>query len=557
MIITYPSREFDEAVAAVCHGNFSEVQARGLNCLLRENREALDEYIIRVELHSHLASSSDLFDVMTGAYDECPGSSCLSQDVSEPPDTGLTAGGKKSTRLILTLVPLFILAIILIGRWWSPGGVALNSSGSAAVASAMLDREVAAVWAGDGVTPQSGDSLAPGDFHLISGLVQILFYDGARVAIEGPAEFTLINSGGMSISSGRLIAEVAPQAIGFRVVTPQATITDLGTAFCMEVTEDLTELHVIEGRTEVEPTNGEEIRVIEEGAAVALYNNRAPNPVIVDTWRFASLFELQKRSLQNQNTLYENWRQSGELLSMDESLLVRLDFEDHDGGDWKLSNSSRQKNSPADATKIGCQWTHGRWPGKKALEFRGVNDRVRLMVPGESDSLTLSMWIRVQGLDRSINSLFMSDGFEAGTIHWSIRHDGVMGLTLIGRGHRDFEIMATPPVVTLERLGKWIHLAVVVDGPGGTVKQFFNGEPVSIHSHRIRPPFHIGKAEIGNWNAVGFPVNDPFMIRNFSGAIDEFCLFKRALGDEQINRLYNQGNPQPNHSASNDSIEKL
>ena len=37
----------------------------------------------------------------------------------------------------------------------------------------------------------------------------------------------------------------------------------------------------------------------------------------------------------------------------------------------------------SDGTVVGCQWTEGRWPGKKALEFQQVSDRVRLKMPGE------------------------------------------------------------------------------------------------------------------------------------------------------------------------------
>lgn len=61
MKINFPSREFDDAVAAVCHGLTSDEQARALNELLRQEPAARDEYILRVELHSRLASQSELF----------------------------------------------------------------------------------------------------------------------------------------------------------------------------------------------------------------------------------------------------------------------------------------------------------------------------------------------------------------------------------------------------------------------------------------------------------------------------------------------------------------
>ena len=61
MKLVFPSHEFDDAVAAVCHGSMSDEQARALNELLRSDAAARDEYILRVELHSRLASNPDLF----------------------------------------------------------------------------------------------------------------------------------------------------------------------------------------------------------------------------------------------------------------------------------------------------------------------------------------------------------------------------------------------------------------------------------------------------------------------------------------------------------------
>jgi GrpB-like predicted nucleotidyltransferase (UPF0157 family) len=61
MKIGFRSPEFDDAVAAVCHGSATDEQARALNESLRNNADARDEYILRLELHSRLASEPDLF----------------------------------------------------------------------------------------------------------------------------------------------------------------------------------------------------------------------------------------------------------------------------------------------------------------------------------------------------------------------------------------------------------------------------------------------------------------------------------------------------------------
>jgi hypothetical protein len=195
-----------------------------------------------------------------------------------------------------------------------------------------------------------------------------------------------------------------------------------------------------------------------------------------------------------------------------------------------------------DAAIVGCQRTQGRWPEKGALEFQSVSDRVRLTVPGEFQALTLTAWVCVKGLDRKINSLFMSDGFEPGTVHWVIRRDGVLGLTVIGTSPGDYQIVTSPPVISLDQFGTWMHLAVVLDAK--RVTHYVNGFPVSERALKIGPPYRVGAAELGNWNAKGFPEKDPFMIRNFSGGMDEFCLFSRALSEHEIRALYSQGRPQ-------------
>ena len=137
----------------------------------------------------------------------------------------------------------------------------------------------------------------------------------------------------------------------------------------------------------------------------------------------------------------------------------------------------------------------------------------------------------------------------AGTVHWTIRQDGVLALTAISSEPGRYQICHSPPVLTLDQFGLWVHLAVVIDGGAKRVAHYLNGVSVSEESLTIKSPFRIGVAELGNWNAQGFPRNDPFMIRNFSGAMDEFCLFRRALNADEIRALHSAGKPQPDPIA--------
>lgn len=575
MKLFFPSPEFDQAVADVCHGSIDEELASALNQLLRENPAARDEYILRTALHARLASDSDLF---ANLLTDAAASSVNLNKAQESGDPQCDSNPVRFwQRRELWAAAWIVMAVILGALFldFVPGRPELQPvdlTGGSTASVAMLDQTVEAKWGDLQVVPQLGDPLAPGKLNLESGWVQILFYSGARVVIEGPAVFELIDSSSMIFSRGRLIAEISPQAGGFRMSTPHAVLKESGsavstgftesfdrsgdfkepleTAFGLDVAAAVTELHLFEGRVQLETVPQRTVRELEEGTAVAVEDDQAFRSIFMDAWKFASLFELQQRSMAAETLRYETWRESIERLNKDSSLLLRLDFENQPDNHWRLRNTSQARTSITAGTVIGCQWTSGRWINKQALGFQNVNDRVRLIVPGEYDSLTFALWVRVQGLDRRINSLFMSDGFEPGTIHWSIRNDGVMGLTLIGPERRNFVLSTSPPVLTLDRIGKWVHLAAVVDGPGRRLIQYVNGQLVAEDSHHIAPPYNIGESELGNWNAEGFVGADPFLIRNFSGAMDEFCLFGSALNGEEIRELYRRGKPQSEFSGS-------
>jgi hypothetical protein len=523
MKIAFPSHEFDEAVAAVCHGSALDEQARALNELLRGDAAARDEYILRLELHSRLGSEPDLFA-------EANENKIAAAENIRPLQLQQRARTPKAN---------WILAWAF--RFSHPG----ERQGATSKAVAMLNRVVDAQWNQRDEAPRLGAPLEPGWLRLKSGLAQIVFYSGARVVIEGPAEFQLVSASEVSCRSGRLTAEVPPQARGFRVSTPQMNVTDLGTVFGLDVKASRTELHVFKGSVEFQSTAGTAKQDLNEGVGAVTENSRPARLITADPKTFASLFDLQFKSSAADVLRHEQWRTASSRLDEDPSLLVHFDFEQKDAAEWRLRNASARKEAAPDGTIVGCQWAEGRWPDKHALEFRSVNDRVRLSVPGEYEALTLAAWVRVQGLDRQINSLFMSDGFEAGTVHWSIRHDGVLALTAIGSEPGGYQICTSPQALTLNQFGLWVHLAVVIDGGAKHVAHYLNGVPASEHALTIKPPFRVGVGELGNWNAKGFPKDDPFMIRNLGGAIDEFCLFSRALNAEEIRALHSSGKPQP------------
>jgi hypothetical protein len=541
MTLSFPSPEFSDAVAAVCHGSATEAEMGALNELLRSDPRARDEYLFQVELHSRLASDPDLFSLVGDA------STSLSLPAVNAGDRGnLVPLNPVELPVRWKLVRMLALAACLmliaggIGTVWLRWSA--TRSGATSFAVAMLTRTVDARWSPKTQSPRVGSALEPGSLQLESGLAQVVFYSGARLVLEGPVELRLVSPSEAVCVSGRVLAEVPIPARGFRLRTGQLSVVDLGTSFGIDASRSQTEVHVFKGKVELQPGIAGE-QSLAEGQAALVQGNGLPQLMAANPEVFAPMFEFQVRSLASEAVRYDQWRLSSAQLNRDPSLVMRFDFEDLSDPDWTLPNKAERNGVAEGGIIVGCQRAEGRWREKTALEFQSVNDRVRLTVPDEFRAITLSAWVCLKGLDRDFNSLFMSDGFEPGTVHWLIRRDGVLGLTVFGPRFGRFQILASPPVSSLGKLGLWQHLAVVIDGKAQEVVHYVNGLPISRHALKMERPFRVGSAELGNWNARSGPNPEPSLIRNLSGSLDEFELFSRALSDAEIRKLYLKGKP--------------
>jgi hypothetical protein len=86
-----------------------------------------------------------------------------------------------------------------------------------------------------------------------------------------------------------------------------------------------------------------------------------------------------------------------------------------------------------------------------------------------------------------------------------------------------------------------VHLAVVYDRDNSQVTHYVDGRPAAQLSMQFDIPLRIGEAELGNWNLASHRNSTP--VRYFTGSMDEFMLFSRALDDDEVERLYKQGRP--------------
>jgi hypothetical protein len=246
------------------------------------------------------------------------------------------------------------------------------------------------------------------------------------------------------------------------------------------------------------------------------------------------------------------WTEAARQFSASPGVLLHYLFEAT--ADGQMSNAVPGANPGSNATIIGCERVDGRWLGKPALAFMRVSDRVRFAMYGsEYNALTFLAWVRVDALPNDLNNLFRPDDVpHHGYPYWLVDGGGRLRLTYLpdeqaGRPPDENEpkpwVKAISPPLLATRMGRWTHLATVVDMPARLVTHYVDGQSVSRHELERPMPLRIGAAELGSSRTTQPSAVGRRQLKNFVGCMDEFALVGRALAAEEIHQLYESGRP--------------
>ncbi len=153
---------------------------------------------------------------------------------------------------------------------------------------AELGDHVDAKWSEDGMPEANGRLRAGRRLVLNTGIAEIAFTGGARVILEGPAEFEPLSPTSGLLSQGLLSAHVPPVARGFVIRAPDATVVDWGTEFGVAVEHGgLSDVEVFTGRVEVELAGGGKPtgtkRVLAAGEAIHVWSPTENGPPVMET----------------------------------------------------------------------------------------------------------------------------------------------------------------------------------------------------------------------------------------------------------------------------------
>lgn len=412
---------------------------------------------------------------------------------------------------------------------------------------ALMTRLVDVAW-GDNQRPlEVGDAIPPGRLAIESGYVQVEFFCGATVILEGPAELDLQSPMLARVRHGKLRAHVPPAARGFSLEVDDMTVVDLGTEFGLSVNGEGANVQVFDGEVEIARPS-EATQLLTKGQALVRDASGAFENTEVTPERFVDVAALESHVRNQRDQRYDRWKAWSDEIRGDSRLIAYYSFDGNIDWQRRLPCDLVPANNELDGAIVGARRVDGRWPAKRALEFKQPGDRVRVQISGEFSSLTFACWVRIDSLDRWFNSLFLTDGYDEGEPHWQILDSGQLYFSVRPArrdkpGPRDFKSLS-PPFWNATLSGRWIHLAVVYNVESRSISHYLNGELLSadtVPAEKVVAT-KIGTASIGNWSVPTQP-NSEFAIRNLNGSFDELAIFAAALTADEIKGIYENGKP--------------
>ncbi len=264
----FPSAEFDDAVAAACHGTIGDEPLAALLALLAQDVAACDEYVLRTAIHARLTS------VMPGLSPALErGDVALDTLAGGVPRRAAGAASWKVVPLMTGLVCLAAIVLVSLAVPRMRGGGPIEPASVPPAVVARFGPMEAAKWVAADVRHQDGDPIVAGQrLELSAGTARIQFTSGAAVTLVGPAIFDVRSDLEGELTLGRVqVVASTPESKGFTIHTRTARFVDLGTVFTAEADPDgQCRVGVASGEVLVQVTGSPTISRLREGELMTI-----------------------------------------------------------------------------------------------------------------------------------------------------------------------------------------------------------------------------------------------------------------------------------------------
>jgi len=205
----------------------------------------------------------------------------------------------------------------------------------------------------------------------------------------------------------------------------------------------------------------------------------------------------------------------------DDGLLVRYTFDSIAEG--KALDSS---GNGYDGELMGGARTDSGKRGQAVL-LNGTDAYIQMPKIGLHRAMTMTAWIKVLGLNANewSMSIFHRPSWKGGDPHMQVMNgSGCVRLAVNGN---------VPEVIDSrfsfkDRLGEWVHVAVVYDSAARKSAIYINGRKDSEAEFSVARALNLEELKLGCWGP------EP---RFLKGLIDDFRIYRRALSQDEIGRM--------------------
>ena len=251
---SYELSQLKYLLSSLCEGMLDEPEAKHLRELLNRSEEARGMYIQYLHMHASLAYTQ------SRPAQETPNS----QLAAIEPGSLFTARFEElkswgsdvlagAPRTMASVAALLLGVAALLFLFLNTENTPSPFTRSRVQYVARVVRDVDCRWGKETVAAVQGGLLhCQDELDLLEGMAKLRFDCGAEVILRGPAKLRIDSGMRCFLTSGELSAIVPEVAQGFTVDTPLGRVVDLGTAFGVNVDEEI-EVQVFEGELELHP----------------------------------------------------------------------------------------------------------------------------------------------------------------------------------------------------------------------------------------------------------------------------------------------------------------
>jgi hypothetical protein len=481
--------------------------------LIQSSKEARAYYVELCQMHAMLSEEHGAFASGMGTF--------------KKPNTS------KKSKAILRFV--FSLAALLAIGFIIPLAIQSKKPDSKTPfrgeAVATLSGSIGAQFSFGGVDGKAlveGDTLHQGVYELTKGLIEISYNNGARLIVESPSLFEIINEKEIGLKDGQLSATIPPAATGFTVHGSGVSIVDLGTEFSVYASSGkFLETHVYKGLVQLDLhfETGDRSFELPAGQAVRiLAGSSGPVPAGIDLKD-----DFFIRSINEPSSKYADLIMSKEPVAY-YPMSISSDSE-------TLKDRSIYKNDgrAADVKDQSSLWSAGKIGS--AIQLSGSNHKAYVYVSdypkAEHGKISVVGWVNAESRPSWATIVKNWGNRLYGQFHFGLNPAGLLDVEISPKGGDHIHITES----TSFPLKSWQHVAFVHDGK--TVRVYRNGEVVAQGDvDGLNYPVALKKMSIGTKLDDYELMPAPGSPGHWDGRLDEIAIFNKALSTEEIRELY-------------------